>query len=84
MPLEIKGKRLHYRIRKPIKGAIIRTQDIGAKGHTYRLSQMNPRTGRWETRGFTFPLEDIRERRLKTMETLIKLGIKRKALAKVI
>jgi Holliday junction resolvasome RuvABC DNA-binding subunit len=84
MPMEIKGSRLHYRIRKPIKGAIMRTKDIGTKGHTELLLRKNPKTGKFETQSFTFPVEDIRERRLKTMETLMKLGIKKRALQKVI
>jgi hypothetical protein len=84
MPLEVKGTRLHYRIRKPIKGAIMRTKYIGQKGHTELLLRKNPNTGKFETQSFTFPVSDIRERRLKTMETLMKLKITRKALAKVI
>lgn len=84
MPLEIKGSRLHYRIRRPIKGAIMRTKDIGQKGHSEILLRKNPKTGKFETQSYTFPVEDIRERRLKTMETLMKLGIKRQALAKVV
>jgi hypothetical protein len=84
MPLEIKGTRLRYRVRNPIKGAIFRTDDIGQKGHSLRVAQYNPRTKRWQTQSWTFPIIDIKEKRPATIKILEKLGIKKKALAKVI
>lgn len=84
MPLEIKGKHLRYRVRKPVKGATYRTQDVGTKKHSQRVSMKDPKTGTWKTQSWIFPTSDIKERRPATMKILSKLGIKRKALKKVI
>ena len=81
---EVRAKRLRCRVKKPIKGTLFGTQILGQAGHTQRIAQYNPKTGKWESQSFTFPIEDVRSRRLKTMETLMKLGVKRQALAKVI
>lgn len=83
MPFEVKGKHLRYRVRKPIRGARYRYDDIGSKGHTQRLARYNPRTKKWQTQTWIFPVKDVRERRPKTIKILTKLGIKRKALKKV-
>jgi len=84
MPLEVKGKHLRYRVRRPVKGAKYRTHDLGSKGHTLRLARYNPRTKRWATQTWLFPKKDIRAKRPKTMKMLADLGIKRKALKKVL
>jgi hypothetical protein len=84
MPLEIKGTRLRYRVKRPVKGAVFRTDDVGMKGHTQRIAMKNLKTGKWSTQSWTFPVSDIKERRPATMKVLSKLGIKRKALKKVI
>jgi hypothetical protein len=84
MPLEIKGTRLRYRVKRPIKGSVFRTDDVGMKGHTERVSMKDSRTGKWSTQSWTFPVTDIKERRPATMKVLTKLGIKKKVLAKVI
>lgn len=83
MPIEIKGTRLRYRVRRPIKGATYRTQDVGTKKHSERIAMKNPKTGKWTTQSWTFPVSDIKNKRPSTMKILTKLGIKRKALKKV-
>ena len=56
MPIEVRGKHLRVRIRRPVKKAVYRYHDIGEVGHTQRLSMYNPRTGRWATQSFIFPI----------------------------
>lgn len=84
MPFEIVGKHLRYRMRKPIKRAKYRLHDVGMKGHTQRLARYNPRTKRWQTQSWIFPIKDVVTKRPRTMRILSDLGIKRKALQKVI
>jgi len=84
MPLEVKGRHLRYRVRRPFKSAKYRTHDVGSKGHTKRVVCYNPRTKKWTTQSWLFPVKDIKAKRKKTMEILSKLGIKRKALKKVV
>jgi hypothetical protein len=84
MPFDVKGKYLRYRVRKAVKGAKYRIQDIGQKRHTLRLARYNPRTKKWATQTWMFPIKDIKARRKKTMDMLCKLGIKRQALRKVV
>jgi hypothetical protein len=60
------------------------SESKGAKGHSQRIAMLNPRTKRWQTQSWTFPTIDIKEKRPATMKILEKLGIKKKALAKVI
>lgn len=79
MPMEIRGKRLRVRVARPIKSRIYRTQDVGAKGHTERIAVKNPRTKRWHTQAWSFPIEDVRAKRPQTMAILNKLGVARKA-----
>jgi hypothetical protein len=81
---EVRAKRLRCRVRTPIRGAEYRTQDVGTKLHSERIAMKDPRTGRWATQSWTFPVEDVRSRRGKTIEILTKLGIKRKKLKGVI
>jgi len=81
---DFSAMKLRYRIRRPVKGAIYRYHDVGSKGHTIRLARYNPRTKKWATQTWIFPIEDIRTKRPKTMKMLADLGIKRKALRMVI
>jgi hypothetical protein len=74
MPIEIKKNRLRIRMQKPIKGAKYRTDDIGQKGHTQRIAMYNPRTKKWTTQSWTFPIVDVRSRRPATIKILKKLG----------
>jgi len=74
MVIEIKGKRLRVRVARAIKGAKYRTDDVGTKGHSERIAMYNPRTRRWKTQSWTFPVEDIRQNRKKTVDILRKLS----------
>lgn len=84
MPFEIRGKHLRYRMRRAVKGAKYRVHDVGVKGHTQRLARYNPRTKRWQTQTWMFPVKDIKGRRPRTMQILSDLGIKKRALEKVL
>jgi len=79
MPLEIRGTRLRYRVRRPVKGAKYRTHDVGRKGHSERIAMYLPRKRRWVTQSWTFPVKDVIKERKKTMDILRKLGTTRKA-----
>lgn len=74
MPLEIRGKHLRVRVRKPVKGAVYRTHDVGILGHTKRVAMWTKKTG-WVTQSWMFPVEDILARRRQTVEILKKLGV---------
>jgi hypothetical protein len=75
MVVEIRGKRLRVRVAKPRKGCIYRTQLLaGRKGHGQRIAMYCPKTGKWVSQSFTFPLTDIAEGRKSTIQTLRKLG----------
>jgi len=82
MPLEIHGKHLRVRVARPLKGKGVkyRTHDVGSPGHTKRIAMYNPRTKRWKTQSWLFPIADILARRPVTMRLLASLGVKRKAI----
>ena len=71
--LEIVGGRLHVRQVPPMKGAF-RIQEIGEKGHSQRVAMKNPRTGKWITQSWTFPVQDVLSRRPATVKILKRLG----------
>lgn len=79
MPLEIRGKHLRVRVSRPVKGAKYRTQDVGDKHHSQRVAMYDPRTKRWKTQSWIFPLKDVQMRRKKTMKILADLGAQHQA-----
>ena len=74
MVIEIRGTRLRVKVARAIKGAKYRTKDVGSKGHSELILMRNPRTRRWKTQSWTFPVEDIRQNRKKTVDILRKLS----------
>jgi len=79
MPIEIKGSRLRVKVGRTVKDAVFRTHDIGHKKHTERIVMYNPKTKRWKTIGFTFPVKDIIEQRPETVKILRNIGYLGKA-----
>lgn len=76
--MEIVGRHLRVRVRRPIKGAKYRTHDVGAVRHTKRIA-MKPPGRRWITQSWIFPLADVQMRRKQTMRILAGLGVQRQA-----
>ncbi len=67
MTVEIKGQHLRVRVRRPIKRAEYGWDDVGDPGHTVRVAMLNPKTNRWVTQSWVFPVKDVKNRREKTM-----------------
>jgi len=80
MVIEIRGKHVRVQVRRPVKGATYRMHDVGTPGHTKRVAMRHPRTKRWRTQTWLFPVADVRKRRASTMTLLTKLGVKTKVL----
>lgn len=83
MPIEVKGNHLRVRVKKPTASAKYRTHDVGSPGHTQRIAIYNPRTKRWSTQSWIFPIKDVKNKRPATMKMLKSLGVKREALRRV-
>lgn len=75
MPIEIKGEHLRVRVKNPNQFSEFRTQDVGAPGHSQRISGYNKRKKKWETQAWIFPISDVKKRRANTMKLLRKLKV---------
>lgn len=73
-PLEINATHLRVRQVPPIEGAKYRNQRVGEKGHSERIAMYNPKTKRWITQSWIFPIADVLSRRPSTVKILKRLG----------
>ena len=76
MVVEVKGRYVHVRVRKPLsdRGVRFATVDIGRKGHTKLVTMFYPKTGRWIKQSYLFPIKDVLNDRIDTVRLLKNLG----------
>ena len=77
MSVELTKKYLRIRVKNPKKFRLIRTDDIGRKGHSLRLAGVNKKTGRWETQAWLIDRKDIQGKDIRAL--LLLNGIIREA-----
>lgn len=72
MTVEIKKNYLYIRIKHPsnfIKHTF-KTDDIGRKGHSYRVTAINKYSGKWETQAYRILKSDLKKEDYKAMVLL--------------
>jgi hypothetical protein len=76
MVIEVKGKYLRIRVKDPklFVNNSFRTDDIGRKGHSMRITAINKQTGKWETQSWRLLVADIKKDDLNTMILLNKIA----------
>lgn len=72
VPVDITKRyfRVSIRPKSAFKKSSFRTQDVGRKGHTKRLSGILRKNGKYATKTWLFNLKDIKKRDPKTISTL--------------